>query len=64
VNNRPCPAFSAGQGHVLPAPLGVVLADDTVLIPDVVVGRREDYADRALVGVPVLAVEVISRSAG
>lgn len=39
-----------------------VLAEDTVLIPDVVVGRREDYTERALVGVPVLAVEVLSPS--
>jgi Uma2 family endonuclease len=48
--------------EALPAPVDVVLADDTVLIPDVVVGRRRDYTDRALVGVPVLAVEVISPS--
>ena len=48
--------------EALPAPVDVVLADDTVLIPDVVVGRRGDYTERALVGVPVLAVEVISPS--
>jgi Uma2 family endonuclease len=48
--------------EALPAPVDVVLADDTVLIPDVVVGRRKDYTPRALVGVPVLAVEVISPS--
>lgn len=48
--------------EALPAPVDVVLADDTVLIPDVVVGRRRDYTERALVGVPVLAVEVISPS--
>ncbi len=38
----------------------VVLAEDMVPIPDVVVGRRTDYTEPALVGVPVLAVEVIS----
>lgn len=48
--------------EALPAPVDVVLAEDTVLIPDVVVGRRTDYTERALVGVPVLAVEVISPS--
>lgn len=48
--------------EALPAPVDVVLADDTVLIPDVVVGRREDYTARALEGVPVLSVEVISPS--
>jgi Uma2 family endonuclease len=48
--------------EALPAPVDVVLAENTVLIPDVVVGRRDDYTERALVGVPVLAVEVISPS--
>jgi Uma2 family endonuclease len=48
--------------EALPAPVDVVLGDNTVLIPDVVVGRRVDYTERALVGVPVLAVEVISPS--
>ncbi|HJQ47783.1 MAG TPA: Uma2 family endonuclease [Amycolatopsis sp.] len=48
--------------EALPAPVDVILADDTVLIPDVVVGRRDDYTERALAGVPVLAVEVISPS--
>ncbi|TVT06136.1 Uma2 family endonuclease [Amycolatopsis bartoniae] len=56
--SRNCPA----DCEALPAPVDVVLADDTVLIPDVVVGRRGDYTERALVGVPVLAVEVISPS--
>lgn len=48
--------------EALPAPVDVVLADNTVLVPDVVVGHRKDYTERALVGVPVLAVEVISPS--
>lgn len=56
--SRHCPR----DCETLPAPVDVVLADDTVLIPDVVVGRRRDYTERALVGVPVLAVEVISPS--
>jgi Uma2 family endonuclease len=46
--------------EVLPAPVDVVLAEDSVLIPDVVVGRREDFTQQALVGPPVLAVEVLS----
>lgn len=48
--------------EVLPAPVDVALADDTVLIPDVVVGLRERFGERGLVGAPTLAVEVISRS--
>lgn len=55
---RECPR----DCEALPAPVDVVLADDTVLIPDVVVGRRRDFTERALVGTPVLAVEVISPS--
>jgi Uma2 family endonuclease len=53
-----CPA----DCEVLPAPLDVVLDDHTVLIPDVVIGKRDTFTDRALVGVPILAVEVISPS--
>ncbi|HEY4453181.1 MAG TPA: Uma2 family endonuclease [Pseudonocardiaceae bacterium] len=48
--------------EVLPAPVDVLLAEDTVLIPDIVVGRRDDFNERGLIGAPVLAVEVISRS--
>ena len=48
--------------EVLPAPVDVLLAEDTVLIPDIVVGRRDDFTERGLIGPPVLAVEVISRS--
>ncbi|MFD1044995.1 Uma2 family endonuclease [Kibdelosporangium lantanae] len=53
-----CPA----DLEVLPAPVDVILADDTVLIPDVVVGRRENYSTRGLEGPPVLAIEVHSPS--
>jgi Uma2 family endonuclease len=48
--------------EVLPAPVDVVLADDTVLIPDVVIGHRDRFTERGLDGPPVLSVEVISRS--
>ncbi|XVV05138.1 Uma2 family endonuclease [Actinosynnema sp. CA-248983] len=46
--------------EVLPAPVDVVLAEDTVFIPDVVVGDRSAFTTRALIGPPVLAVEVHS----
>lgn len=38
--------------EVLPAPVDVELAEDTVLIPDVVVGLRERFGERGLVGLP------------
>jgi Uma2 family endonuclease len=53
-----CPA----DCEVLPAPVDVVLDEHTVLIPDVLVGRRAAFTERALAGVPVLAVEVVSPS--
>jgi Uma2 family endonuclease len=49
-----CPA----DCEVLPAPVDVVLDEH----PDVVVGRRVNFTERALVGIPVLAVEVVSPS--
>jgi Uma2 family endonuclease len=48
--------------RVLIAPLDVVLADDTVLQPDVLVARRDDLSERDLPAAPVLAVEVLSPS--
>ncbi|QUQ72190.1 Uma2 family endonuclease [Kutzneria sp. CA-103260] len=48
--------------EVLPAPVDVVLSDNTVFIPDVVVGRREDFTPTHLAGVPELVVEVLSPS--
>jgi Uma2 family endonuclease len=48
--------------EVFTAPLDVVLADDTVLEPDVLVARQSDLADRDLPAVPLLAVEVLSPS--
>ncbi len=44
------------------APLDVVLADDTVVLPDVLVARRSDLSDRDLPAPPLLAVEVRSPS--
>ena len=47
---------------VLFAPFDVVLADDTVVEPDLLVARRDDFTDRELPGPPLLAVEVLSPS--
>jgi Uma2 family endonuclease len=44
------------------APLDVALADDSVLQPDLLVARREDFTDTELRGAPLLAVEVLSPS--
>lgn len=48
--------------RVFVAPLDVVLADDTVLQPDVLVARRGDLTQRDLPAAPLLAVEVLSPS--
>lgn len=48
--------------EVFVAPLDVVLAADTVLLPDVLVARRADLTDRDLPAAPALAVEVLSPS--
>jgi len=48
--------------RVLMAPLDVALADDTVVQPDVLVGRRDDFTERDLPVAPLLAVEVLSPS--
>lgn len=53
-----CPA----ELEVFVAPLDVVLAEDTVLIPDVLVARRNDLDDTCLPAAPVLAAEVLSPS--
>ncbi len=44
------------------APYDVVLAADTVLIPDLIVARRGDLTERNLPTAPVLAIEVLSPS--
>jgi Uma2 family endonuclease len=48
--------------EVLGAPFDVVLADDTVLIPDILVARRGDLTERYLATAPALAIEVLSPS--
>lgn len=47
---------------VLFAPVDVALSDDTVMQPDLLVARREDFTERDLPTAPVLAVEVLSPS--
>lgn len=51
-----------GDMKVFFAPLDVVLADDTVLQPDLLVAPRAAFTDRDLPGPPLLAVEVLSPS--
>jgi len=46
--------------EVMPAPLDVVLAQDTVVEPDLLVAPRSAFTDRDLPGPPLLAVEVLS----
>lgn len=53
-----CPA----DLQVMYAPLDVVLGDDTVLQPDLLVARRSDFTDRDLPVPPILAIEVLSPS--
>ena len=48
--------------RVLGAPLDIDLAQDTVLEPDLLVARRDQFDDRGLPGPPELAVEVLSPS--
>lgn len=55
-------AVSGPDVEVFVVPLDVVLADDTVLQPDVLVARRADLGRRDLEKVPQLAVEVLSPS--
>lgn len=48
--------------EVLPAPFGIVFADDTEIQPDLLVARRADLTDANLPVPPVLAVEIMSKS--
>jgi Uma2 family endonuclease len=48
--------------QVLYAPVDVVLADDTVLEPDLLVAPRQQFSAKDLPGAPLLAVEVLSPS--
>jgi Uma2 family endonuclease len=54
-----CPDHSY---EVFVAPLDVILADDTLLQPDVLVARTADLTDKNLPAAPALAVEVLSDS--
>ena len=52
-----------GEVHqLLPGPVDVVLADDTVIQPDLLVARAEDFTMRDLPVPPLLAIEVLSPS--
>jgi Uma2 family endonuclease len=42
--------------------MDVVLGDDSVVIPDVLVARRADLGERDLRSAPMLAIEVLSPS--
>lgn len=48
--------------RVVVAPFDVVISQDTVMEPDVLVARREDFTERDLPMAPLLAVEVLSPS--
>ena len=48
--------------EVLFAPLDVVLSDDTVIQPDVLVAHRDHFTERDLPMAPLLAIEVLSPS--
>ena len=48
--------------RVLPAPLDITFSRTRLLQPDIVVLRREQLTGRKVAGVPLLAVEVLSRS--
>jgi len=48
--------------EVLSGPFDVSLADDAVMIPDLLVARRSDLTQRDLPVAPVLVVEVLSPS--
>ena len=53
-----CPAHT----EVLTAPFDVVLSDDTVIQPDVILARTADLTEHDLPRAPLLAVEVLSPS--
>ncbi|KRF17008.1 hypothetical protein ASG90_06640 [Nocardioides sp. Soil797] len=48
--------------RVLTAPLDVVLNESTGVQPDLLVARREDFAEKDLPTAPLLAVEILSPS--
>ncbi|MFI5429900.1 Uma2 family endonuclease [Aeromicrobium sp. UC242_57] len=51
-----------GELEVFLAPFDVVLSEDTVVQPDVLVTRRTDTTERDLPVAPLLAIEVLSPS--
>lgn len=51
-----------GELELFTAPFDVVLADDTVLQPDLLVARVADLTARNLPAAPVLAIEILSPS--
>ncbi|SEE73980.1 Uma2 family endonuclease [Ruania alba] len=51
-----------GELEVFGSPIDVRLGRSTVLQPDVVVVHRDDVGELGIVGVPVLAIEVLSPS--
>lgn len=55
-------AAPSSEFDVLMAPFDVVLAEDTVLEPDVLVARYADMTEKDLPVAPLLAVEVLSPS--
>lgn len=55
-------ASVAGGLQVVLAPFDVVLADDTVLIPDLIVVSRSQVQQKNHPGPPLLAIEVLSPS--
>ncbi|MDP9820543.1 Uma2 family endonuclease [Nocardioides massiliensis] len=48
--------------RVMLGPLDVTLAEDTVVEPDLLVARRDDFTEKELPHAPLLAVEVLSPS--
>jgi Uma2 family endonuclease len=50
------------DAELLVAPFDVVLAEDTVMQPDVLVARRADFTRANLPAAPLLAIEVLSPS--
>jgi Uma2 family endonuclease len=53
-------AASSEDVYVLFAPVDVVLADDTVVQPDLLVAPKDSFTDRELPVAPLLVVEVLS----
>ncbi|MFZ2241693.1 MAG: Uma2 family endonuclease [Gordonia amarae] len=50
------------NARVLFAPVDVVLAEDTVIQPDILLAPRGDFTETDLPGPPLLAIEVLSPS--